>query len=213
MTQFKKLIKIWKIKRSSIIPILLTTKTQQTRCWWKNRNNRFFLFFVKICRQKSFHWDIHKKIKQTTTQTVKYIIKINLLSVNQDWTTMQHKTKHFHAEPRYLQKQWKKLFLFPWRQSLRSPYQIFLFYFRIVSQLLLSWFNSDGPWKEQIKNWNILQIGNGIWWISLPRETDYLTIGGAKETRQKREDFRIYHILVDAGVGYDSETIPKACGR
>ena len=52
----------------------------------KNQKN----MFVKICRQKSFHWDIHKKehagIKQTTTQTVKYIIKINLslLSINQD---------------------------------------------------------------------------------------------------------------------------------
>lgn len=31
-------------------------------------------------------------------------------------------------------------------------------------------------------------IGNGIWWISLPRETDYLKVSGAKETRQKRED-------------------------
>ena len=89
----------------------------------------------------------------------------------------------------------------------------FPLFFHIVSQLLLSWFNSDGPWKEQIKNWNILPIGNGICWISLPRETDYLTIGGAKETRQKREDFRIYHILIDAGIGYDSETIPKASWR
>ena len=56
-------------------------------------------------------------------------------------------------------------------------------------------------------------IGNGIWWISLLRKTDYLTIGGAKETRQKREDFRIYHIDVDGGGSYDSETIPKASER
>ena len=31
-------------------------------------------------------------------------------------------------------------------------------------------------------------IENGIWWISLPRETVYLKVSGAKETRQKRED-------------------------
>ena len=35
----------------------------------------------------------------------------------------------------------------------------------------------------------------------------------SKRNETKREDFRIYHILIDAGVGYDSETIPKASWR
>ena len=46
-------------------------------------------------------------------------------------------------------------------------------------------------------------IGNRIWWISLSRESGYLTIGGAKTERQKkREDFWIYHIDFEGGVRY-----------
>ena len=56
-------------------------------------------------------------------------------------------------------------------------------------------------------------IGNGIWWISLPRETDYLKVSGAKETRQKRADVWIYLTDVDGGGSYDSKTIPTASGR
>ena len=33
-------------------------RSKQEVCWWKNRDNRYF---VKICRQKSFRWDIYKK--------------------------------------------------------------------------------------------------------------------------------------------------------
>ena len=29
-------------------------------CRWKNRNDRFIHFFVKICNQNSLHWDIHQ---------------------------------------------------------------------------------------------------------------------------------------------------------
>ena len=63
--------------------------------------------------------------------------------------------------------------------------------------------------------YSLIAIGNEIWWISLPRETDYLAIGGGKETRHKRADFRIYHVDVDGGGSYNSETTPTAvvCGR
>ena len=178
MTQFKKLIKIWKIKRSSILPILLTTKTQQTRCWWKKRNNRFFLFFVKICRQKSFHWNIHKKIKQTTTQTVKFIIKINLslLSIIQDWTTMQHKTKHFHEEPRYLQKTMeetslslKTVFDHPIKFSSFLPHRLSAFAVLIQFRWSLKRANKKLKYSSDWK-WNLLDFSTkrnrlfNDWW-------------------------------------------------
>ena len=40
-----------------------------------------------------------------------------------------------------------------------------------------------------------------------------LTIGGAKETRQKKRRFWIYHIDVDGGGSYNSKTFPTAFGR
>ena len=43
-------------------------------------------------------------------------------------------------------------------------------------------------------------------------ETD-LTIAGAKETRQKKRRFWIYHSDVDGGGSYDSKTIPTTSGR
>ena len=43
-------------------------------------------------------------------------------------------------------------------------------------------------------------------------ETD-LTIGGAKETRQKKRRFWIYHSDVDGGGSYDSKTFPTTSGR
>ena len=44
-------------------------------------------------------------------------------------------------------------------------------------------------------------IGSGIWWISLPRKTDFLTIGGAKAERQ---DFGFITSMVKEEEGFQN---------
>ena len=122
---------------------------------------------------------------------------------------MQHNTKQFHTDREHLLQKTMEdnFFSFTEDRVFNLPFK-FSSLFRIVSLFFLSW-----SLKRANKKLKYSLIGNGIWWISLLRKTDYLTIGGAKETRQKREDFRIYHIDVDGGGSYDSETIPKASER
>ena len=119
----------------------------------------FFPFFVKICRQKSFHWDIHKKkqhagITQTTTQTVKYIIKMNVITFDQSGL-INHATqnKKYLRRPRIssLNSKERHFFSFTKDRVFDLLFKFPLLY-RKVSLFLLSWIKTDGPWIEQMTN-------------------------------------------------------------
>ena len=134
MTQLRKLIKIWTIEKSSI---------------FANPNDKDDVANKKYVDEKIETIDILSKYVGRSLFVETFIKKatcwyhtdpnsnndvyhqnkfVSLLSINQDWTTMQHKTNKFTpTEDIFFKKEWKTLFLFHWRQSLWSPFPIFLF--------------------------------------------------------------------------------------
>ena len=123
-------IKVWTIKRPSILPIQLTTETQWQRSMlMKKQKQLIYSLFCQICPQKSRHWAIHQgrsnmlvshrpEIKQwSTTSLCHYFQSIR---IEQPCNTKQKnftQTKNIN-----LNKQWKSHFLFPWKKGIRSSF-------------------------------------------------------------------------------------------
>lgn len=66
---------------------------------------------------------------QTTTQTVKYFIKIHFvsLSINQDWTT-QHKKENFtHAKDIFSKSNWRHFFYLYYLPFIINPFILSVF--------------------------------------------------------------------------------------
>ena len=170
------------------------------------------------------HWDIHLRKSNHAG-----IIPTKLIQ----WSTYQNKfcatafdqlglynratqNGKFHEDPEHpLRKTMKdtfsvsndRVFDLPFKFSSSFPHRL---YFAILNQNRWSLKRANNKLKYPL-------IGNRIWWISLSRESGYLTIGGAKTERQKkREDFWIYHIDFEGGVRYVqknglwSENIPNS---
>ena len=181
MNQFKRLIKIWTTKRSSILPIQLTMKTQQTRSGlMKNGNNWFILFFVKICK-KEFLMETFIKEKAITlvsyrqklTRRSTYQNKLYATAVDQS-ELYNHATQNgkFHGDLEYpLRKtvkdtfslSLKTVFDLPIKLSSSFPHRL---YFAILNQ-------NRWSLKRAKNNLKYPLIGNRIWWTSLSRESEY----------------------------------------
>ena len=124
MNQFKKLRKTWTIKRSAILPIQLTTKTQQTRSMLmkKQKQSIHSLFFFTKYAPRSLFIETFIKEKATCwyhtdhnsdNEVLHYNSIVLIFLINHDWTTMQHKTENFtQTKNIHFNKQWKTLFLF-----------------------------------------------------------------------------------------------------
>ena len=135
MNQFKRLIKIWTTKRSSILPIQLTMKTQQTRSrLMKNGNNWFILFFVKIYKKKFL---METFIKEKAIMLVSYRQKLTRRSTYQNKlyataVVMQQSCntkRKISRRPRISTSKNSERHFFSFsKDSLRSPYQIVLFF-------------------------------------------------------------------------------------
>ena len=115
------------------------------------------------------------------------------LEIEQPSSTTQN--NFTQTENIFFKKQWKTTFSL----SLKTESSISLSNFPLSSASCLCFFCLEqNRWslKRANKKLKYSLIGNGIWWISLLRKTDYLTIGGAKETRQKREDFGFIIVML-----------------
>ena len=152
----------------------MTMKTQQTRSMlMKKQKQSIFPFFVKICRQKSFHWDIHKKkqhagITHTTTQTVKYIIKMNVIAFDQSGL-INHATqnKKFLRRPRisslngkgrhFLSFTEDRVFDLPFKFSSSLPHGLSVFAVLNQKQMVLE----SSKWQIKIFSdwkWNLVDF-------------------------------------------------------
>lgn len=156
------------------------------------------------------HWDIHLRKSNHAG-----IIPTKLIQ----WSTYQNKfcatafdqlglynratqNRKFHEDLEHpLRKTMKdtfsvsndRVFDLPFKFSSSFPHRL---YFAILNQNRWSLKRANNKLKYPL-------IGNRIWWISLSRESGYLTIGGAKTERpKKREDFWIYHIDFEGEVRY-----------
>ena len=116
--------------KSSILPMQMTPNKK-----YVNEKTETIHFLSKYVGRSLFVETFikrqHAGITQTTTQTVMYIIKTNLchffrsIRIEQPCNTKQTNSRRPRISSS--KKQWKTLFLSHWRQSLRSPFQVFLF--------------------------------------------------------------------------------------